>query len=128
MSFSGKFELEKSEGMEEFMAAIGFQDLIKKADEGKTQFEIQENGDDYCLTTRRGETVLNNSFTIGQDTELKMLSGQRVKTVVHRDGQKLKAALSNITLTWEMLDENTLLITLSTEDNIAYKRFSKRVA
>ncbi|XP_002663094.2 fatty acid binding protein 1-B.1 [Danio rerio] len=128
MPFSGKFELEKYEGWEEFMTAIGHQELLKKANDGKTQFEIQENGNDYCLTTRSGGKVLNNSFTIGQDTEIQMLSGDKVKTVVHKDGQKLKAALGNITLTWELLDENTLLITLSTADNVAYKRFSKRVA
>ncbi|XP_056137993.1 fatty acid-binding protein, liver-type-like [Lampris incognitus] len=127
MSFSGKYQLESQENFEPFMKAIGLSDeLIQKGKDIKSTSEIEETGDDFKVTVTTGPKVLTNSFTIGQEAELETVTGEKIKTVVMRDGNKLKVSLKGIESVTEMVDGNTIVNTM-TLGGIVYKRTSKRI-
>ncbi|XP_029494207.1 fatty acid-binding protein, liver-type-like isoform X2 [Oncorhynchus nerka] len=125
MSFSGKYQLETHDNFEPFMKAIGLPDeLIQEGKDIKSISEIEETGDHFKVTVTTGTKILTNSFTIGQETELETLTGE--KSVVMREGNKLKVSLKGIDSVTELADANTLVNTM-TVAGIAYKRISKRI-
>ncbi|XP_029961343.1 fatty acid-binding protein, liver-type isoform X2 [Salarias fasciatus] len=127
MSFSGKYQLESQENFEPFMKAIGLPDeLIQKGKDIKSVSEIEENGDDFKVTVTTGSKVLVNSFTLGKEAELETLTGEKVKSVVRREGNKLKVSLKGIDSVTELVDANTIVNTM-TVGGIVYKRTSKRM-
>ncbi|KAL7885118.1 hypothetical protein AOLI_G00078880 [Acnodon oligacanthus] len=127
MAFSGKYQLESQEGFEAFMKAIGLpDDLIEKGKDIKSTSVIEQNGDSFKVTVTTGSKVLVNSFTVGQEAELETLTGEKVKSVVTKEGNKLKVTLKGIESVTELVDANTLVNTL-TLGNLTYKRVSKRV-
>ncbi|XP_017558251.1 fatty acid-binding protein, liver-type-like [Pygocentrus nattereri] len=127
MAFSGKYQLESQEGFEAFMKAIGLpDDLIEKGKDIKSTSEIEQNGDNFKVTVTTGAKVLVNSFTVGQEAELETLTGEKVKSVVTKEGNKLKVTLKGIESVTELVNANTLVNTL-TLGNLTYKRVSKRV-
>ncbi|XP_068167521.1 fatty acid-binding protein, liver-type [Antennarius striatus] len=127
MSFSGKYQLESQENFEPFMKAIGLpDDLIQKGKDIKSISEIEENGDDFKVTVTTGSKVLVNTFTIGKEADLETLTGEKIKGVVHREGNKLKTSLKGIESVTELVDGNTIINTM-TLGGIVYKRISKRM-
>ncbi|KAM4616322.1 fatty acid-binding protein, liver-type-like [Polymixia lowei] len=127
MSFSGKYQLESQENFEPFMKAIGLPDeLIQKGKDIKSVSEIEETGDNFKVTVTTGSKVLVNSFTIGQEAELETVTGEKVKAVVMREGNKLKVSLKGIDSVTELVDGNTIVNTM-TLGGIVYKRTSKRL-
>ncbi|XP_029916132.1 fatty acid-binding protein, liver-type [Myripristis murdjan] len=127
MSFTGKYQLESQENFEPFMKAIGLPDeLIQKGKDIKSISEIEENGDNFKVTVTTGSKVLVNTFTIGQESELETLTGEKVKGVVMREGNKLKVSLKGIQSVTELVDGNTIVNTM-TVGGIVYKRISKRM-
>ncbi|XP_072243793.1 fatty acid-binding protein, liver-type-like [Leuresthes tenuis] len=127
MSFSGKYQLESQENFELFMKAMGLpDDLIQKGKDIKSISEIEESGDHFKVTITTGSKVLSNTFTIGQETELETMTGEKVKGVVQREGNKLKVCLKGIESLTELVDGNTIVNTM-TLGNIVYKRTSKRI-
>ncbi|XP_023250027.1 fatty acid-binding protein, liver [Seriola lalandi dorsalis] len=127
MSFSGKFQLETQENFEPFMKAIGLpDDLIQKGKDIKSMSEIEETGDNFKVTVTTGSKVLVNNFTIGKEAELETITGEKVKAVVHREGNKLKVSLKGIESITELVDGNTIVNTM-TLGGIVYKRTSKRM-
>ncbi|KAG9270643.1 fatty acid binding protein 1-B.1-like [Astyanax mexicanus] len=127
MSFSGKYQLDSQEGFVPFMKAIGLpDDLIEKGKDIKSTSEIEQNGDHFKVTVTTGTKVLVNSFTVGQEADLETLTGEKIKSVVMKEGNKLKVTLKGIESVTELVDGNTLVNTL-TLGNIIYKRTSKRV-
>ncbi|XP_064841866.1 fatty acid-binding protein, liver-type-like [Oncorhynchus masou masou] len=127
MSFSGKYQLETHDNFEPFMKAIGLPDeLIQEGKDIKSISEIEETGDHFKVTVTTGTKILTNSFTIGQETALETLTGERVNSVVMREGNKLKVSLKGIDSVTELADANTLVNTM-TVAGIAYKRISKRI-
>ncbi|XP_051950982.1 fatty acid binding protein 1-B.1-like [Xyrauchen texanus] len=128
MSFTGKFLLETQEGFVEFMKAVGLpDDLIEKGKDIKSLSEIEHNGDQFKVTVTTGPKVLSNTFMIGQETEIENLTGEKVKAVVTKEGNKLKVVLNRVTSITELVDDNTIVNTMTLGD-IVYKRVSKRVA
>ncbi|KAG7237561.1 hypothetical protein INR49_032178, partial [Caranx melampygus] len=126
MSFSGKYQLETQENFEPFMKAIGLpDDLIQKGKDIKSVSEIEETGDNFKVTVTTGTKVLVNNFTIGKEAELETITGEKVKAVVHREGNKLKVSLKGIESVTELVDGNTIVNTM-TLGGIVYKRTSKR--
>lgn len=103
MSFTGKYQLESQEGFEEFMKAVGEftswflylkllwackwtfslaglpDELIEKGKDIKSVSDIEQNGDHFKVTVTTGTKVLNNTFTLGQESELETLTGGKVK-------------------------------------------------
>ncbi|MED6235148.1 Fatty acid-binding protein, liver-type [Ataeniobius toweri] len=127
MSFTGKYQLESQENFEPFMKALGIpDDLIQKGKDLKSISEIEEAGDNFKVTITTGSNVITNSFTIGQETELQSVTGEKIKGVVHREGNKLKVSLKGIESTTELVDANTIVNT-TTASGIVYKRTSKRM-
>nr|WCO13214.1 fatty acid-binding protein 1 [Collichthys lucidus] len=127
MSFSGKYQLESQENFEPFMKAIGLPDeLIQKGKDIKSISEIEENGDNFKVTVTTGSKVLVNTFTLGKEAELETLTGEKVKGVVQRDGNKLKVSLKGIESVTELVDGNTIVNTM-TLGGIVYKSPSKRM-
>ncbi|XP_026177327.1 fatty acid-binding protein, liver-type [Mastacembelus armatus] len=127
MSFSGKYQLESQENFEPFMKAIGLPDeLIQKGKDIKSISEIEENGDNFKVTVTTASKVLVNTFTIGQESELETITGDKVKAVVQREGNKLKVNLKGIESVTELVDGNTIVNTM-TLGGIVYKRTSKRM-
>ncbi|KAF1389312.1 hypothetical protein PFLUV_G00072130 [Perca fluviatilis] len=127
MSFSGKYQLESQENFEPFMKAIGLSDeLIQKGKDIKSISEIEENGNNFKVTVTTGSKVLVNTFTIGQEAELETVTGEKVKAVVQRDGNKLKVSLKGIESVTELVDSLTIVNTM-TVGGIVYKRTSKRI-
>nr|XP_029494208.1 fatty acid-binding protein, liver-type-like isoform X2 [Oncorhynchus nerka] len=125
MSFSGKYQMESHDNFESFMEAVGLPDeLIQEGKDIKSISEIEETGDHFKVTVTTGTKILTNSFTIGQETELETLTGE--KSVVMREGNKLKVSLKGIDSVTELADANTLVNTM-TVAGIAYKRISKRI-
>ncbi|KAL3975660.1 fatty acid-binding protein, liver-type [Oreochromis aureus] len=127
MSFSGKYQLESQENFEPFMKAVGLSDeIIQKIKDLKSISEIEENGDTFKVTITTGSNAIVSDFTIGQEAELLSPTGEKVKGVVQREGNKLKTTLKNIVSVTELVDANTLISTL-TIGNIVHKRTSKRI-
>nr|AOW69614.1 liver-type fatty acid-binding protein [Lateolabrax japonicus] len=127
MSFSGKYQLESQENFEPFMKAIGLPDeLIQKGKDIKSISEIEESGNNFKVTVTTGSKVLVNTFTIGQEADLETVTGDKIKTVVQRDGNKLKVSLKGIESVTELVDGNTIVNTM-TLGGIVYKRTSKRM-
>ncbi|XP_013858102.1 fatty acid-binding protein, liver-type isoform X2 [Austrofundulus limnaeus] len=127
MSFSGKYQLESQENFEPFMKAMGLpDDLIQKGKDVKSISEIEENGDHFKVTITTGSKVMANEFTIGQETELETMTGEKVKGVVQKDGGKLKVSLKGVDSVTEMVDQNTIVNTM-TLGGLVYKRISKRM-
>ncbi|XP_060786776.1 fatty acid binding protein 1-B.1-like [Neoarius graeffei] len=128
MYFSGKYQLESQEGFVPFMKAIGLpDDLIEKGKDIKSVSEIEQNGDSFKVTVIMGSKVLVNSFTIGQECEVEIVTGEKVKTVVSKEGNKLKTNLKGIDSVTELLDADTIVQTM-TLGNIVFKRTSKRMS
>uniref|UniRef100_A0A4W5KL84 Fatty acid binding protein 1 n=1 Tax=Hucho hucho TaxID=62062 RepID=A0A4W5KL84_9TELE len=127
MSFSGKYQMETHENFESFMEAIGASDeLIQESKDFKSISEIEETGDHFKVTVTTGTKILTNSFTIGQETELETLTGEKVNSVVMREGNKLTAFMNGTEYVTELTDADTLVNTLSMP-GISYKRTSKRM-
>ncbi|XP_029366833.1 fatty acid-binding protein, liver-type [Echeneis naucrates] len=127
MSFSGKYQLVSQENFEAFMKALGLpDDLIQTVKDVKSVSEIEQNGDSFKVTVTTGSKVLVNNFTIGKEAELESITGEKVKSVVQREDNKLKVSLKGIESVTELVDGNTIVNTM-TLGGIAYKATSKRV-
>ncbi|XP_018614471.1 fatty acid-binding protein, liver-type-like isoform X2 [Scleropages formosus] len=128
MAFNGKYQLESHENFEPFMKAIGLtDDQIQKSKDIKSISEIEQNGDHFKITVTTGAKVLVNTFTLGQECELETPQGEKVKSVVVKEGNKLSFSMkSGIESVTELVDSNTLVNT-TTLGGLVYKRISKRV-
>ncbi|XP_051806245.1 fatty acid-binding protein, liver-type-like isoform X2 [Acanthochromis polyacanthus] len=127
MSFSGKYQLESKENFEPFMKAVGLPDeLIQKGKDVKSITEIEQNGDNFKVTITSGGKAIVNTFTLGQETELESITGEKIKAVVRREGNKLKTSMKGIESVSEWVDANTIVNTMTAGD-IVYKRISKRM-
>ncbi|KAJ8285405.1 hypothetical protein GJAV_G00026430 [Gymnothorax javanicus] len=127
MSFAGKYQLESQENFVPFMKAMGLSDeLIEKGKDIKSISEIEQNGDNFKVTVTTGSKVIVNTFTLGKESELETLTGEKVKAVVRLEDNKLKVSLKGVDSVTEMVDANTIMNTM-TLSGIVYKRISKRV-
>uniref|UniRef100_A0A8C5M5J9 Cytosolic fatty-acid binding proteins domain-containing protein n=1 Tax=Leptobrachium leishanense TaxID=445787 RepID=A0A8C5M5J9_9ANUR len=94
---NGKFELESQENFETFMKAIGLhEDLVEVAKDIKSTNEIEQNGNHVIFTITIGPKVIRNEFNVGEEAELETLTGDRVKSVVQLEGNKLIMNLKGI--------------------------------
>uniref|UniRef100_A0A3P9HTB6 Fatty acid binding protein 1b, tandem duplicate 1 n=1 Tax=Oryzias latipes TaxID=8090 RepID=A0A3P9HTB6_ORYLA len=127
MSFTGKYQLESSENYEAFMKAVGISDENIQLTKGlKSITEMEENGDNFKVTVTTGSHVIINSFTIGQETEMLSVTGEKIKTVVKKEGTKLMMSLKRADIVTELVDGNTLVTTMTLGD-IVYKTTYKRI-
>ncbi|KAF6321100.1 fatty acid binding protein 1 [Rhinolophus ferrumequinum] len=127
MNFSGKYQVQSQENFEAFMKAIGLpDDLIQKGKDIKGVSEIVQNGKHFKLTITTGSKVIQNEFTIGEECELEIMTGEKVKAVVQMEGDnKLVTSFKGIKSITE-LNGDTITNTM-TLGNIVFKRVSKRI-
>ncbi|XP_023658570.1 fatty acid binding protein 1-B.1 [Paramormyrops kingsleyae] len=100
--------------------------MIEQSKEIKSISEIEQSGDHFKVTITTGAKVLVNSFTVGQQTELETITGEKVKTVVRLESNKLRALLNGVESVTELVDENTLVNSLIL-GGVTYKGISKRM-
>ncbi|NXI14671.1 FABPL protein, partial [Irena cyanogastra] len=127
MSFTGKYELQHQENFEPFMRALGLpEDQIQKGKDLKSVSEIVQDGKKFTITVTTGSKVVKNQFTIGEESEMEMLNGEKVKAVVKMEGNnKLVAELKGMKSVTE-LNGDTITHTMTMGD-LTLKRVSKRI-
>ncbi|XP_055452298.1 fatty acid-binding protein, liver [Psammomys obesus] len=127
MNFSGKYQLQSQENFEPFMKAIGLpEDLIQKGKDIKGVSEIVHEGKKVKLTIIYGPKVFHNEFTLGEECELEIMSGEKVKAVVKMEGDnKMVTSFKGMKSVTE-LNGDTITNTMTLGD-IVYKRVSKRI-
>ncbi|KAM6967799.1 fatty acid-binding protein 10-A, liver basic [Aplochiton taeniatus] len=90
MAFSGTWQVYAQENYEEFLRAIALpEDVIKIAKDIKPVTEIQQNGNDFVITSKTPGKSVTNSFTIGKEAEITTMDGKKLKCIVKMDGMKL---------------------------------------
>ncbi|NXU18073.1 FABPL protein, partial [Pardalotus punctatus] len=127
MSFTGKYQLQSQENFEAFMKALGLpEDQIQKGKDIKSISEIVQDGKKFKVTVTAGSKVLKNEFTLGEETEMQLMNGEKVKAIVRMEGNnKLIAELKGMRSVTELNgDIITHTITLG---DITCKRVSKRI-
>ncbi|XP_051722278.1 fatty acid-binding protein 10-A, liver basic [Ctenopharyngodon idella] len=90
MAFSGTWQVYVQENYEEFLRAIPLpEDIIKLAKDVKPVTEIQQNGNDFIITSKTPGKTITNSFTIGKEAEITTMDGKKLKCIVKLEGGKL---------------------------------------
>ncbi|XP_036414276.1 fatty acid-binding protein 10-A, liver basic [Colossoma macropomum] len=90
MAFSGTWQVYTQENYEEFLRAISLpEDVIKVAKDVKPVTEIQQNGNDFVVTSKTPGKSVTNSFTIGKEAEINTMDGKKLKCTVKMEGGKL---------------------------------------
>ncbi|KAL4824730.1 hypothetical protein H8958_005245 [Nasalis larvatus] len=127
MSFSGKYQLQSQENFESFMKAIGLpEELIQKGKDIKGVTEIVQNGKHFKFTITTGSKVIQNEFTVGEESELETMTGEKVKAVVQLEGDnKLVTTFQNIKSVTEL--NGDIITSTMTLGDIVFKRSSKRI-
>ncbi|NXW73543.1 hypothetical protein DUI87_09565 [Hirundo rustica rustica] len=127
MSFTGKYELQSQENFEPFMRAIGLpEDQIQKGKDLKSISEIVQDGKNFSMTVTTGSKVIKNQFTIGEESEIELMNGEKVKVVVQMEGNnKLVAQAKGMNSVTE-LNGDTITYTMTVGD-VTLKRVSKRI-
>lgn len=54
-------------------------EVIQQVKAIKSISEIEQNGDDFKITTTTGPKVMVNKFTIGKETEMVTITGEKIK-------------------------------------------------
>ncbi|XP_007952289.1 fatty acid-binding protein, liver [Orycteropus afer afer] len=127
MNFSGKYQVQSQENFESFMKAVGLpDDLIQKGKDVKGMSEIVQNGKHFKLTITTGSKVIHNEFTLGEECELETMTGEKVKAVVHMEGDnKLVTTFKGIKSVTEL--NGDIITSTMTLGDIVFKRVSKRI-
>ncbi|NWX35514.1 FABPL protein, partial [Notiomystis cincta] len=127
MSFSGKYQLQHQDNFEPFMKALGVpEDMIQKGKDLKSISEIVQDGKKFTITVTTGSKVLKNEFTLGEESEIELVNGEKVKAVVQLEGNnKLVTEVKGMKSVTE-LNGDTITHTMTMGD-LTYKRVSKRV-
>ncbi|XP_068127681.1 fatty acid-binding protein, liver-like [Hyperolius riggenbachi] len=127
MAFTGTYELQSHENFEAFMIAMGAPKLIaKKAKDAKIKTKIVQDGDHFVITVNIGPKVQRNEFNLGEETELVTIRGEKIKTTMNMEDGKLVSHFNGFTHVIELSGD--LLINVMTNNDIVYKRISKRVS
>lgn len=61
-----------------FLSALP-EDVIKMAKDVKPVTEIQQNGNDFTITSKTPGKTVTNSFTIGKEAEITTMDGKKLK-------------------------------------------------
>ncbi|NWS90418.1 FABPL protein, partial [Toxostoma redivivum] len=127
MSFAGKYQLQSQENFEPFMRALGLpEEEIQKGKDLKSISEIVQDGKKFKITVTTGSKVLKNEFTIGEESEIELLNGEKAKVVVQMEGNnKLVTEVKGMKSVTEV-NGDTITYTMTMGD-LTLKRVSKRI-
>uniref|UniRef100_A0A8C1BY53 Fatty acid binding protein 1a, liver n=2 Tax=Cyprinus carpio TaxID=7962 RepID=A0A8C1BY53_CYPCA len=126
MAFRGKYQLVHEDIICVFSAAGLPDDEIEKGKDIKSISEIHQDGNEFKVTVTAGTKVVLYSFTVGAECELETFTGEKAKTVVHMDGNKLMVCLKGIESVTELNGDT--IINILTFDGIVYQRISRRIS
>ncbi|KAJ8405029.1 hypothetical protein AAFF_G00329500 [Aldrovandia affinis] len=105
MAFSGTWQVYVQENYEEFLRAISLpEDVIKVAKDVKPISEIQQNGNDFVITSKTPGKSVTNSFTIGKEADITTMDGKKLKCIVKLEGGKLICQTDKFSHTQEIKD------------------------
>merc|ERR1712002_722080 len=123
--FVGKFLIEKRENYDGFMKGVGVPDeYIEKGRDASVTTEISQSGESFVITRIRPAGTTSNTLTLGKESELDTIKGDKIKvTVTFADG-KLTAKGDQYEMTME-LDGGNLKETLTVKGQVM-TRFSTR--
>merc|ERR1712002_185484 len=124
-AFCGKFTIDRRENYDGFMKGVGVPDeFIEKGRNAKVETEISKSGDSFVITRVRPAGTTSNTLTLGKESELDTIKGDKIKvTVTFADG-KLTAKGDQYEMTME-LDGGNLKETLTVKGQVM-TRFSTR--
>ncbi|KAG7469065.1 hypothetical protein MATL_G00124850 [Megalops atlanticus] len=106
MAFSGTWQVYAQENYEEFLRAISLpEDVIKMAKDVKPVTEIQQNGNDFVITSKTPRQSVTNSFTIGKEADITTMDGKKLKCTVRMEGGKLVCQTDKFTHIQEIQGE-----------------------
>ncbi|NXO73078.1 FABPL protein, partial [Phainopepla nitens] len=127
MSFTGKYQLQHQENFEPFMKALGLpDDEIQKGKDLKSISEIVQDGKKFKITVTTGSKVIKNEFTVGEESEIEILNGEKTKVVVQMEGNnRLVTQVKGMKSVTE-LNGDTITHTMTMGD-LTLKRVSKRI-
>ncbi|XP_069481354.1 fatty acid-binding protein 2, liver [Ambystoma mexicanum] len=90
MPFNGTWQVYSQENYEAFLRAVGLpEDIINVAKDINPIIEIQQNGDNFVVTSKTPKQSVTNSFTIGKEAEITSMGGKKIKCTVVLEGGKL---------------------------------------
>nr|DBA29419.1 TPA: hypothetical protein GDO54_009644 [Pyxicephalus adspersus] len=114
MVFSGTYELQSQENFEAFMKAIGLpDDIIQKGKDVKSVTEILQNGNHFVITVTTGPRVQRTEFTIGEETEIETLNGEKVKSTFNLEDGKLVVKLKGVTSVTEISGDSLINVSFA---------------
>ncbi|NXC84290.1 FABPL protein, partial [Cercotrichas coryphoeus] len=127
MSFAGKYQLQTQENFEPFMRALGLpEEEIQKGKDLKSISEIEQDGKKFKVTVTTGSKVLKNEFTIGEESEIQLLNGEKTKAVVQLEGNnKLVTQVKGMKSVTEI--NGDIITHTMTMGDLTFKRVSKRI-
>ncbi|NWH84766.1 FABPL protein, partial [Aegithalos caudatus] len=127
MSFTGKYELQSQENFEPFMRALGLpEDKIQKGKNLKSISEIVQDGKKFTITVTTGSEVIKNQFTVGEESEIQMMNGEKTKVIVNMEGNnRLVTEVKGMKSVTE-LNGDIITYTMTMGD-LTLKRVSKRI-
>ncbi|NXT96824.1 FABPL protein, partial [Buphagus erythrorhynchus] len=127
MSFTGKYELQSQENFEPFMRILGLsEEEIQKGKDLKSISEIVQDGKKFKITVTTGSKVMKNEFTIGEESEIELLNGEKIKVVVQMEGDnKLVAQVEGMKSVTEV--NGDIITHTMTMGDLTFKRVSKRI-
>lgn len=90
MAFSGTWNVYAQENYETFLRAVGLpEDVVKVAKDVNPIIEIQQNGNDFVVTSKTPKHSNSNSFTVGKESEITSIGGKKIKVTVNLEGGRL---------------------------------------
>nr|XP_019967042.1 PREDICTED: gastrotropin-like [Paralichthys olivaceus] len=122
MAFTGKYVLESTENYEEFLEALGI-NIPKNQGNEEIITEIYQN-DEFSVTKSVKDKTWYNKFSIGKESELQTVDGEKFKTTVTLEGGKLKIQFPKFLYTAEVVNDK--LVEVQAVGAVATKMISKK--
>uniref|UniRef100_A0A8D0HA63 Cytosolic fatty-acid binding proteins domain-containing protein n=1 Tax=Sphenodon punctatus TaxID=8508 RepID=A0A8D0HA63_SPHPU len=90
MAFTGTWQVYAQENYEAFLRTLALpDDLIKIAKDVKPIIEIQQNGNNFVVTTKAPKQSVSNTFTVGKEADITTMDGKKLKCTVNLVDGKL---------------------------------------
>ncbi|XP_061597316.1 fatty acid-binding protein, liver-like [Cololabis saira] len=90
MDFSGTWKVYSEENLDEFLKAVGAPEMvIKMRKDVKPVMVIEQNGKDITCTMKTPIVTRVHTFTVGKESEILSLQGNKIKCTVREEDGKL---------------------------------------
>ncbi|CAH2222486.1 fatty acid-binding, liver-like [Pelobates cultripes] len=90
MSFAGTWQVYVQENYDNFLRSLGLpEEIVKVAKDINPVIEIQQNGDNFIVSSKTPKQTNTNTFTVGKESEITTPDGKKIKVTVNLEGGKL---------------------------------------